>query len=242
MILSEQAMVAMAARYAFLVHILTASGAAWAFLALQAAVERHWPAMFWWLGLALIVDAVDGPLARRLNVADRMPRWSGATLDLVVDFVTYVFVPAYAIASSGLLPDVLSWPAGCAIVVTGGLYFGDGDMKMEGNYFRGFPALWNAAAFYLILLGPPAWISALGVALLLIATFLPFAFVHPVRVTRWRSVTIAALIAWALLAILALVRDMAPGLWATLPLCLIALYMIAIGLLRPNGKPGGAAD
>src|SRR6266404_5224802 len=97
---------------AFLVHLLTASGAALALLALHAAVQARWTAMFLWLALALVVDAVDGPLARRLDVGRVLPRWSGDTLDLVVDFVTYVFVPAYAIVASGLLPAALALPAG----------------------------------------------------------------------------------------------------------------------------------
>ena len=94
---------------------MTASGSALALLALIAAARSDWAAMFVALVLALIVDTIDGPLARRLKVAQRLPRWSGATLDLVVDFVTYVFVPAYAIAASGLLPEALAVPAGVAM-------------------------------------------------------------------------------------------------------------------------------
>jgi phosphatidylserine synthase len=126
----------------FCIHVLTASGAACALLALMAAVEAKWAAMFAWLGVALVVDAVDGPLARRLEVAQRLPRWSGETLDLIVDFATYVFVPAYAIAASRLLPEGLETASGILVVVTGALYFADRRMKMPDNYFRGFPALW----------------------------------------------------------------------------------------------------
>src|SRR5689334_25288523 len=108
-----------------LVHVLTASGTALAFLALQAAIGKRWPEVFAWLGVALAVDAADGPLARRLRVAEALPRWSGETLDLVVDFLTYVFVPAYALAASGLLGSPLDIAAGIVIVVTGGLYFAD---------------------------------------------------------------------------------------------------------------------
>src|SRR3954464_4206918 len=129
--------------------------------------------MFMCLGIALVVDGVDGTIARRLEVAETLPRWSGDMLDLVVDFVTYVFVPAYAIVSAGLLPQPLALPAGIVIVVSGALYFADRDMKTADNYFRGFPALWNAAAFYLILLPPMPWLGAAFVAVLLIATFLP---------------------------------------------------------------------
>ncbi len=84
--------------WAFCIHILTASSALWGLLALMAAVRGDWTAMFWWLAVALIVDGIDGPLARRLKVEALLPQWSGANLDFVVDFVTYVFVPAYAIA------------------------------------------------------------------------------------------------------------------------------------------------
>ena len=81
---------------AFSVHVFTALGAGVALLALLEAVREHWAAMFAWLGVALIIDAADGPMARRLDVVRLQPHWSGDVLDLVVDFVTYVFVPAYA--------------------------------------------------------------------------------------------------------------------------------------------------
>ena len=97
---------------AFSVHIFTAMGAGIALLAMLEAVREHWAAMFGWLGLALVVDALDGPLARRLDVVRLQPNWSGDMLDLVVDFVTYVFVPAYAITASGLLLPVAGAAAG----------------------------------------------------------------------------------------------------------------------------------
>ena len=88
---------------AFSVHIFTALGAGVALLAMLEAVREHWANMFAWLGVALIIDGIDGPLARRLDVVRLQPNWSGEVLDLVVDFVTYVFVPAYAITASGML-------------------------------------------------------------------------------------------------------------------------------------------
>ena len=139
---------------AFAVHVFTACGAACALLALIAAVHADWTRMFSLLGLALIIDGVDGTLARRLRVAERLPRWSGELLDFVVDFATYVFVPAYAIAAGGLLPPSVALPLGLIVTVTGALYFADRRMKTADNYFRGFPALWNVVAFYLFLLKP----------------------------------------------------------------------------------------
>jgi phosphatidylcholine synthase len=217
---------------AWAVHGLTACGAALALMALIFATGGHWEAMFFCLGLALIVDGVDGPLAREFRVAEVLPRWSGDTLDLVVDFATYVFVPAYAIAASGLMPEFFAIPAGMIVVVTGAIYFADRRMKTEDNYFRGFPAVWNLAAFYLYVLQPPEWIAAAGVVVLAVVSFMPIRFLHPLRVRQWRRLNIALLALWAALALVALVAGLQPGPFVTVPLVLIALYFFAAGLVR----------
>jgi phosphatidylcholine synthase len=222
---------------AFSVHILTASGAALALLALMAAAHGEWAKMFLWLGLALVVDAIDGPIARALKVAEKLPRWSGETLDLVVDFTTYVFVPAYAIAGSGLIPDPLGSAAGIIVVVTGTLYFADRNMKTADNFFRGFPAVWNLIAFYLLLLKPPAAVSAATVALFVVLTFVPVRFVHPFRVRRLRTVTVALLTFWAVLSLAAVRQEMAPPFWISAALCLIGMYFLAVGLLPLRRDP-----
>jgi phosphatidylcholine synthase len=198
----------------------------------MAAVRGDWTGMFWWLALALVVDAVDGPLARRLKVQERLPQWSGDSLDFVVDFVTYVFVPAYAIAAGGLLPDAVAVPLGALVAVTGALYFADTRMKMSDNCFRGFPVLWNAVAFYLFLLKPPPWIGAAGVTLLIVLTFVPFPFIHPIRVERWRRSTLAMGAIGAVLAVVALLHDLNPPSWIATGLFLIGLYFCAAGVMR----------
>jgi len=188
--------------------------------------------MFLWLGLALAIDGIDGTLARRLRVAEVLPRWSGEVLDLVVDVMNYVFVPAYALTASGLLPRPVAVPLGLVVVITGALYFADRRMKTADYYFRGFPALWNVAAFYLFLLGLPAWLAAAIVAALAVLTFVPVHFIHPVRIAHLRVLTIAALVLWALLAIVAVAKDLAPGFWVVTGLCLLAIYFVTIGFLR----------
>ena len=225
-------MIDVATLRAFTIHIFTACGAALAFLALILATGGHWAAMFFCLGLALIVDAVDGPLARACKVKDVLPRWSGETLDLVVDFVTYVFVPAFAIAASGYLPQMLAIPAGIVVVITGALYFADREMKMSDNYFRGFPGVWNLAAFYLFLLEPPAGAAAAGVLALAGLTFAPIRFVHPLRVRHLRVLNIALLAAWGALALWAVILNLEPGPTVTIPLSAIAAYFLIAGFLR----------
>ena len=211
---------------AFGVHIFTAIGAGIALIAMMEAVREHWANMFGWLGVALIIDAIDGPLARRLDVVRLQPNWSGEVLDLVVDFVTYVFVPAYAITASKLLLPLAAPLLGIGVVVSGALYFADRRMKSSDNHFRGFPALWNAAAFYLFLLHPSPALSSLGIAVLIGLTFAPFHVLHPIRVVRLRWLTLWLLAAWALLAVYTLACDFSVGAPIIAGLCAIAGYIV----------------
>jgi phosphatidylcholine synthase len=227
---------------AFAVHIFTAAGAAFALGAMVYAVRGEWVAMFVCLGIALFIDGVDGAIARKVRVAEVLPRWSGDVLDLVVDFTTYVFVPAYAVAAGSLLPDLLALPAGIVIVVTGALYFADRQMKTEDNYFSGFPALWNIAVFYLFVVKLPPWLAAGIIAALAVLTFVPFKFVHPMRVLRLRLVNVAALLLWSVLAVIAILRGLDPGPWVAGGLVAVALYLIGVGLTekRANEHPDAA--
>ena len=211
---------------AFSVHIFTALGAGIALLAMLEAVREHWANMFGWLGVALIIDGIDGPLARRLDVVRLQPNWSGEVLDLVVDFVTYVFVPAYAITASGMLLPLAAPILGIGIVVSSALYFADRRMKSDDNHFRGVPALWNAAAFYLFLLHLPPVMSTLFVAVLIALTFAPFHVLHPLRVVRLRWLTLWLLAAGAALAAYTLACDFVVGAPVTFGLCAIAAYII----------------
>jgi phosphatidylcholine synthase len=217
---------------AFAVHVFTACGAGCALLALTAAVNGQWALMFVWLGIALCIDGVDGTFARRLQVAKQLPRWSGDVLDLVVDILNYVFVPAYALAASGLLPKAAAVPLGVLIVITGALYFGDRLMKTSDYYFRGFPALWNVAAFYLFLFKPQPWVGAAVIIVLAALTFVPFHVVHPVRIAHLRGITIMALAAWSVLAIVTVAADLDPPLWVGAALSILAVYFVAVGFFR----------
>jgi len=221
---------------AFSVHIFTALGAGIALIAQLEAVREHWAAMFAWLGIALVIDALDGPIARRLDVVRVQPNWSGEVLDLVVDFVTYVFVPAYAITASGLLLPLAAPLLGIGIMVSSALYFADRRMKSDDNHFRGFPALWNAAAFYLFLLHLSPAISSLIVAVLIVLTFVPFHVLHPVRVVRLRGLTLTLVAIWAALVVYALANNFNAGTIVTVALCAIAAWIVgsdaAIRLLR----------
>jgi phosphatidylcholine synthase len=154
----------------------------------------------------------------------------------VVDFVTYVFVPAYAITASGLLWPLAAPILGAGIAVSGALYFADRRMKSDDNHFRGFPGLWNIAAFYLFLLHWPPAASSFAVAILIVLTFMPFHVVHPVRVRRLRWLTLSLIGAATALAVVALLNDFEAGATVKAALCAIGLYVVgsdtAIRLVR----------
>ncbi|GGB45176.1 phosphatidylcholine synthase [Roseibium aquae] len=184
----------------FLIHLLTASGAPIALIALLAGSRGNWGEMFAWLGLALVVDGIDGPLARRFRIAERLPRWSGASLDFVIDYATYVFLPAFALSASGMLDQPWNWICGGLIVFTGALYFADNGMKTPDGSFKGFPAGWNMVVFGLLVLSPSQTFTIVFVGLCCVLTFMPVRFVHPVRVKRWRTVTLPVTFVWLGLA------------------------------------------
>jgi len=221
---------------AFAVHVLTASGVGFGLLALMAAHGQRFTEMFLWLGIALLVDGIDGPLARRLNVKEVLPHWSGDVLDLVVDYLTYVVVPVYALVLSGLIPAPLDVVAGAAIAITSALYFADGRMKTEDAFFRGFPAAWNVVVFYLLIGKPPFEIVVGTVAVLCALTFIPVPFVHPFRVTRLRRLTMLLLAGWMALALTALAYDLSPPQAVWIGLLVLAVYFLGAGIFRVRGS------
>ena len=179
------------------VHLLTASGAMLAMLALAAAVRGDERLAFLLLFAALVVDGVDGTLARLLRVKQVEPRIDGDALDLVVDYLTYVFVPAFLLWHGDYLPEALApWLTG--LILLSSLYtFARTDMKTPDGYFCGFPALWVVVAFYVWVLRPDPVVAAAIIGLLAAATFAPIHVVHPFRVRDYGAWLTAVAILWA---------------------------------------------
>ena len=171
------------------VHLLTASGAVLALLALEAVHAGDVQMMFVWLGIALVVDAVDGPLARLIDVKTVLPRFSGERLDLIVDYLTYDVVPAFALIQSALLPESFRLPAAIAILLSSLFHVSDVESKTKEGYFVGFPAIWNIVLLYLFALAPPPHVALAIVAAFVALTFVPILCVHPFRVARLRPLT-----------------------------------------------------
>jgi phosphatidylcholine synthase len=218
---------------AFAVHVFTALGGACGLMALIAATNRDFTIMFAWLGAALFIDGIDGTFARRLDVKRAAPRWSGDALDFVVDFTTYVFVPAYALIVGGLLPQPFAIPLAAAIVVSSALYFADREMKTDDHHFKGFPALWNGVAFHLFVLKLSPVAAAGIIVVLIVLTFVPVKFVHPMRVVRLRVLTLAVVVAWSLLSLYAIVQNLNPPALVAWLATACGIYLLGIGALIP---------
>jgi phosphatidylcholine synthase len=220
---------------ASLVHLLTASGAALALMALLAAADGAWQEMFNWLGLALIVDGIDGPLARAARVDQVLPRFSGVRLDLIVDYLTYVAVPAFALVRADILPEAFRLPAAIAILLSSLFHVADRDSKTEDGYFVGFPAIWNIVCLYLFAFMPPPLLALAAILVLVAFTFVPIHYVHPLRVERSRSVTLIVTLLWSVAAIGAVLNPFPSPPWVEILLGCSALYFIFIGAVRSRG-------
>ncbi len=215
---------------AWAVHLLTASGAAFALVAAVAAADGAWQTVFLLLGLAMIVDGIDGPIARKLGVKRRLPWFDGATLDLVVDFTTYVLVPALVLALGNVITQPYATIAGIVIAVVGALYFADTRMKTADKAFRGFPAVWNAVVFQLMVYKFPQVVTLLIIAAFAVLTFLPVEFVHPMRVKRLRPLTFAMSVAWGLTAFVALIENLDPDPLVLILFSITNVYFAFIGV------------
>ena len=214
------------------VHLFTATGAVFAMLAMLAAADAKWSLMFLWLIVAFFVDGVDGPLARKYDVKTNAARFDGMLLDLIIDYLTYVFIPAFALFKSGLLPGWTGWIAIIIITFTSAMYFCDGNMKSKDNSFHGFPGCWNMVVIVLFALSPNFWFILALISLLAISMFLPVKFVHPVRTLRWRAVTLPMAMAWVVFAGWAAWVDFHPQSWAHWGLVITSIYLATAGLFQ----------
>jgi phosphatidylcholine synthase len=225
---------------AFSIHLLTASGAALALMALVAATRADWQLMYAWLVLALVVDGIDGPLARKVDIKKNAANWDGVLLDLVVDYLTYVFIPAYALIYTGILPSPWGLVAALLVALTGVVYFADVRMKNEDNTFSGFPAAWQMVVLVFLTLPPPVWMTMTIVVILSGAQFLSLKFVHPVRTERWRGMTLAVTLAWLVFAVWSAWEAFEPPILCRVGLALTSVWLLGVGLaiqLFPEKRP-----
>ena len=138
---------------AWAVHGFTGSGAVLGFLAIIAILNSDAVGAFLWLGLALLIDGLDGTLARKVKVTEQTPNIDGTILDSVIDYLNYVIIPSLMIYWFGMVPGILEIVLPAAIFLVSLFTFANLQMKTEDYYFRGFPAVWNIVVLYFFILG-----------------------------------------------------------------------------------------
>lgn len=183
---------------AWMVHLITASGAVVGLLALIAITEERWIPAIIWMVVATFIDSFDGTVARVLNVKGLLPGFDGATLDYIVDYFTYVLVPAFFLYQADLFPPSLALVGAAIMILSSAYQFSQGDAKTDDNFFKGFPSYWNVVAFYLFLLALNPWANLLIITVLGILVFVPIRYIYPSRTVRFQRLTLLLSLLWSL--------------------------------------------
>nr|WP_202604603.1 MULTISPECIES: CDP-alcohol phosphatidyltransferase family protein [Pseudomonas syringae group] len=215
-------------------HGFTATGVVLAFLATIALFNNEPKACLLWLGAALIVDGVDGSLARKVNTTSVLPHFDGSVLDLVIDYLTYVFIPALFIYRYIPVPDYTLLLSVSVILVSSLFCFCNVDMKSKDNYFQGFPAAWNVVALCLYILSPAPWLTFITIIALALLTMTRMKFLHPFRVRRFMPLNIAVTTVWLLASALLIINHphngpLVMGLWLAM-----SAYFLGICIWRTS--------
>jgi phosphatidylcholine synthase len=216
---------------AWLVHLYTASSALFGFLALTRIFYDRYRDAFFWIALAIAIDATDGLLARRAQVASRLPHFDGAKLDDIVDYITYVFVPAFFVWHALLVPDRWSIAAAGAMLLSSAYGFNRRDAKTADHFFTGFPSYWNIVVFYLHVAGWPPTVNLVILLVLAALVFVPIRYVYPSRTATWQMPTVALGLVWGVLMLVLWwqMPDVSrPLLWASF---LFPLYYVVLSLV-----------
>jgi phosphatidylcholine synthase len=216
---------------AWLVHLYTASSAVLALLATRAIFEYRFRDAFFWLGVAIMIDSSDGVFARAARVSQRLPWFNGAKLDDIVDYLTYVFVPAVFVWRALLVPDAWTIPVASAMLLSSAYGFNRDDAKTSDHFFTGFPSYWNLVVFYLFLMHESQVVNALVLIALAVLVFVPIRYLYPSRTPTLRALTVALGIAWGI-TLLVMVWQLpaisAPLLWGSLA---FPIYYVVLSLV-----------
>lgn len=181
---------------AWAVHALTAVGVIIGYVGLNSVIEGHARAAILWLVAALVLDGVDGPLARKLDVRNRIPTLNGNSLDLIIDYFTCTIVPVAFLYRFDILPDKTVGPVGFAMLFVGALWMARTDQETEDGWFNGFPAEFNMIIPTLFLIGANPWINLVVCVVFSILTLSRVQFAHPVSVRENRNISLPMMVLW----------------------------------------------
>jgi phosphatidylcholine synthase len=216
--------------FAWATHTFTATGAVWGFLAILAVNEAQWRLAFFWICVAVLVDAVDGFIARAAHVKSVLPAIDGALLDNIIDYLNYVFVPAYLLFQTGRLPAQISLLVVFAILLSSAYQFTQADAKTDDHFFKGFPSYWNIIAFYLMVLPTNPWVNAAILLALVVLVFVPIKYIYPSRTSIFPRLTIGLGVLWGIANLLILWQYPNQAVWMVWLSLLYAVYYTGLSL------------
>jgi phosphatidylcholine synthase len=174
----------------YALHVMTASGAAAGLLALQAVIDNNIRGALLWLLACQVLDGLDGPIARKIDVVFNAPRVDGNVLDLIVDYLTCVVVPVALMLRLNMLPTEFQTLIAAAVLLLSALWFARTDIETEDHWFNGFPAVWNLAVPTFLIFDVSQQTTAIITILLAVSQLTNIKFPHLVRVVRWRHFTL----------------------------------------------------
>lgn len=221
------------------VHFFTMSGLLWASLAILALFHGSLKMMWLWLAVALVVDGVDGTLARRVRIKEAVPWFDGSVTDIIIDYLTWTFIPvAFMYLHLPLGPRPLAGVLALVALVSSLFCYANEGEKSADNYFVGFPAAWNVAAVMMWLLHSPAVVNILCTVLLAVLTLVPTHYAHPMRVVRRRSLLITLVLAWLAATVWMVAVYPHRPLPALVAVVVCGGWFLVIGVLRTiQGRP-----
>ena len=186
---------------AWAVHGYTASGAVLAFAMTTAVISGRYRLAFVLMVIACVVDSTDGTLARLVKVKQATPSFDGARLDDIVDYLTFVFVPALLLFQAGLLPSEWGGAVVASVLLSSAIGFCTADAKTDDHFYTGFPSYWNIAALYLFAAHLTPIVNAIILLVLSAMVFVRIRYIYPSRTPVLRGLTIALCVIWGLMVL-----------------------------------------
>ena len=217
------------------VHLFTVSGVVFSFFALLAVIDQNLPLAFFFLAVALFIDGVDGSLARIVDVKRHTPNINGENLDNIIDFLNYVFIPAFIVYWLKLVPEGFGLVSACLILIVSCYTFANNKVKTSDFFFSGFPAIWNVVVLYFYLLKTDPFLNLIIIAILSFLTFIPIKYLHPFRVKSLRKISLTVLLIWMITTVILLyfgdldarILNLSLAIWS-----MTNFYFIILTILR----------
>lgn len=211
---------------AWSIHLFTAMGAVFGFMAIIAIGRHEWLLAFTWMAVSVFIDSVDGILARACKVKEVLPNFDGALLDNIVDYFTYVIVPASFLYETHIVPYKLNLFSSVLITLSSAYQFCQSDAKTEDYWFKGFPSYWNIVVLYIFLLDLPKEINFIVILILTVLVFIPIRYLYPSRAVRYRFFNLILVSIWAILIVLSLYTFPEHHIYIYLSLIYVIYYFI----------------